>query len=148
MIPEQVWDREHGTDYGWEFGEGTGAATPLAWSMAQYVRLAHGISAGEPLETPAFIDDRYRRRRIQEPDRSPAMRVDTQFQGNQLVISGETTGVCVAIKTPVDSAYIEVEDGEFEATLDVEPGENQVTVAAADHEDLESAGTTVRQLRL
>ncbi len=148
MIPEQVWDREHSTEYGWEFGEGTGAATPLAWSMAQYVRLAHGISAGEPVETPDFVDERYRQRQIHQPDRSPAMRVDTQFQGNQLIVSGETTGDCVAIKTPADSAFIEVDDGAFEVELDVEPGENQVVVAAAENDDLESAGTTVRQLRL
>ncbi len=148
MIPEQVWDREHSTDYGWEFGEGTGAATPLAWSMAQYVRLAHGISAGEPVETPDFVDERYRQRQIHQPNRSPAMRVDTEFQGNQLIVSGETTGDCVAVKTPVDSAFMTVDDREFEVALDVQPGENQIVVAAAENEDLASAGTTVRRLRL
>jgi len=52
MIPEQVWDREDPTGYGWRFGEGTGSATPLSWSMAQFIRLAWGIDAGEPVETP------------------------------------------------------------------------------------------------
>jgi glucoamylase len=37
MIPEQVWDR------GENFGKGTGSATPLAWSMAQFIRLAMSI---------------------------------------------------------------------------------------------------------
>ncbi len=148
MIPEQVWDREHSTDYGWEFGEGTGAATPLAWAMAQYVRLAHGISAGEPVETPEFVKARYQDQGIHEPDRSPALRVDTQFRGNELVISGETTGVCVAAKTPSESSFVEVEDGEFETTLQVEPGANQVIVAAAESEALEQAGTTVWRLEL
>jgi len=55
--------------------------------MAQYVRLAHGISAGEPVETPAFVDERYRERRAHTPDRSPALRVDTQFRGNEPVVS-------------------------------------------------------------
>ncbi|KKF39540.1 hypothetical protein FK85_27685, partial [Halorubrum saccharovorum] len=59
MLPEQVWDREHPTDYGWEFGEGTGGATPLAWSMAGFIRLAHGVDAGEPVETPTVVRDRY-----------------------------------------------------------------------------------------
>ncbi len=148
MIPEQVWDREDETDYNWEFGQGTGAATPLAWAMSQFVRLAHGITAGDPVETPAFVRERYCEQRIHKPDRGPAMRVDTQFQGSQLVVSGETTGVRVAIKTPADSTTIAVEDGEFEATLDVNPGENRVIVAAADDDDLETAGTTVRTLRL
>jgi len=148
MIPEQVWDREHSTDYGWEFGQGTGGATPLAWSMAQYVRLAHGVSAGEPVETPDFVKDRYQEQALNEPDRSPALRVDTQFRGNELVVSGETTGVRVVIKTPADSVIVSVEDGEFEEALAVEPGENQIIVAAADKEDLEAAGTTVWRMHL
>jgi glucan 1,4-alpha-glucosidase len=150
MIAEQVWDREYGTDYGWTFGEGTGSATPLAWAMAQYVRLAHGIDAGHPVETPAFVRDRYRDRGVNAPDRSPALQVDTQFRGNELVVSGETTGVRVAIRTPVDSAYLTVDDDAeaFEAALDVQPGENQILVAAADDADLESAGTTVWRMRL
>ncbi len=148
MIAEQVWDREYGTEYGWTFGEGTGSATPLAWAMAQYVRLAHGISAGEPVETPEFVRERYRQQGVNEPHSSPALRVDTQFRGNELVVSGETTGVRVAIKSPVDDAYVLVEDGEFEAAVEVEPGENQILVAAADDADLESAGTTVWRMRL
>jgi hypothetical protein len=34
MIPEQVWERS---------GKGTGSATPLAWSMAEFIRLAMKI---------------------------------------------------------------------------------------------------------
>ena len=148
MLPEQIWDRKHSTDYGWEFAEGTGSATPLAWSMAQYIRLAHGIDAGEPVETPTFVHERYRERGVHRPDQSPALRVDTQFRGNELLVSGETTGVCVAVKTPADSAFLSTEDGQFEVTLDIDPGSNQVIVAAADHEELASAGTTVWQLQL
>jgi len=148
MISEQVWDRQHETDYGWEFGEGTGAVTPLAWSMAQFVRLAHSVDAGEPVETPDVVEERYRESRISEPDRSPALRVDTQFRGDSLIVSGETTGVRVAISTPADRTIVDVEDGEFQATLDIEAGENQVIVAAAAGEDLETSGTTVSQLRL
>jgi glucan 1,4-alpha-glucosidase len=148
MIPEQVWDREHSTEYGWEFGQGTGSATPLAWSMAQYVRLAHGVAAGDPVETPTFVHERYREKALNEPDRSPALRVDTQFRGNELVVSGETTGVRVVIKTPAESTIVTVDDGEFEEALAVEPGENQVIVAAADKANLEEAGTTVWRMRL
>ena len=43
MIPEQVWERS---------GTGTGSATPLAWSMAQFIRLAMNIEKGRNLETP------------------------------------------------------------------------------------------------
>ncbi|MFC7232714.1 hypothetical protein ACFQMM_17595 [Saliphagus sp. GCM10025308] len=29
MLPEQVWDSEAPTEFGWTFGSGTAAATPL-----------------------------------------------------------------------------------------------------------------------
>ncbi|MGC7094367.1 glucan 1,4-alpha-glucosidase [Amycolatopsis lurida] len=57
LIPEQVWDRASAG--GFTFGEGTGSATPLAWSMAQFVRLAHSIDAGAPVETPSVVKQRY-----------------------------------------------------------------------------------------
>jgi len=148
MIAEQVWDRQDNTEYDWEFGEGTGSATPLAWSMAQYVRLAHGIDAGEPVETPTFVHERYREHAVHEPDVSPALRVDTQFRGNKLVVSGQTTGERVAVKTPAARKTVGVTDGEFECTVDIGRGENQVFVAAAAEADLETSGTTIRRLRL
>jgi len=115
--------------------------------MAQYVRLAHGITAGDPVETPAFVDERYRERELHEPDRSPALRVDTQFRGNSLVVSGETTGDRVAVKTPVDQAIVDVDGTEFETTVDIERGQNQVIVSAGG-EDIEASGTTVRRMKL
>jgi len=148
MLPEQVWDREYGTEYGWTLGEGTGAATPLAWAMAQFVRLAHGIDAGEPVETPDFVRERYLERRLHEPGRSPALRVDTRFRGDHIVFSGETTGALVAMKTPTDAAVVEPDDGEFECELEMAYGENTVVVAAASERDLERASTTVRRFTL
>ncbi|MEF8840322.1 MAG: glycoside hydrolase family 15 protein [Haloarculaceae archaeon] len=148
MLPEQVWDREYGTDYGWMLGEGTGAATPLAWSMAQYVRLAHGIDAGEPVGTPAFVSARYLERRVHERERSPALRVDTRFRGDRIVFSGETTGALVAMKTPTDAVLVEPDDGEFEHELGMAYGENTVVAAAAAERDLERATTTVRRFTL
>jgi hypothetical protein len=57
LIPEQVWDQPNGS--GFTLGQGTGSATPLAWSMAQFVRLAVSISAGRDVETPAVVAARY-----------------------------------------------------------------------------------------
>ena len=55
MIPEQIWDKPEvpkNYDHEWvpdlKFGEGTGSATPLAWSMAQFIRLA---STSKPAAT-------------------------------------------------------------------------------------------------
>ncbi|MFB6164008.1 MAG: glycoside hydrolase family 15 protein [Haloarculaceae archaeon] len=147
MIAEQVWDRDVETDYGWEFGEGTGSATPLAWAMAQYVRLAKGLAAGEPIETPAVVSERYREGGP-GGDAGPDLRVETQFRGNSVKVFGETGGTHVAIKSPVETVRLAVEDGTFDGTVAVEHGENRLIVAAADDEDLAAASTAVERLRL
>jgi glucoamylase len=59
MLPEQVWDRSEGSGANFRFGSGTGSATPLAWSMAQFIRLAMNIKAGRNLETPQIVASRY-----------------------------------------------------------------------------------------
>ena len=59
MIPEQVWDRRQSPNKELRFGEGTGSATPLAWSMAQFIRLAMNIKHGRNVETPGVVADRY-----------------------------------------------------------------------------------------
>ena len=58
MIPEQVWDRKEAPP-GFSFGAGTGSATPLAWSMAQFIRLAISLKQGHNVETPDVVAKRY-----------------------------------------------------------------------------------------
>lgn len=66
MIPEQIWDKAEipiNVDKQFipelKFGEGTGSATPLAWSMAQFIRLAVNLQEGKNLDTPQVVYDRY-----------------------------------------------------------------------------------------
>jgi glucoamylase len=60
MIPEQVWDDHPPSgDPGFPPGEGTFSATPLAWSHAQFIRLAWSIDAGAPVEQPSVVACRY-----------------------------------------------------------------------------------------
>ncbi|MEP6817977.1 MAG: glycoside hydrolase family 15 protein [bacterium] len=59
MIPEQVWDRRDSPRPELRFGAGTGSATPLAWSMAQFIRLAINIKRGHNVETPNATTARY-----------------------------------------------------------------------------------------
>jgi glucoamylase len=61
MIPEQVWDRNVGDKSLFSIGTGTGSATPLAWSMAQFIRLAVNINSGRNTETPQIVAARYSR---------------------------------------------------------------------------------------
>ena len=60
MLPEQVWDGRPPTGRpGFEVGKGTFSATPLAWTHAQFVRLAWSIEADRPVEQPSIVACRY-----------------------------------------------------------------------------------------
>ena len=66
MIPEQIWDTaetpknaDRNSFPKLKFGEGTGSATPLAWSMAQFIRLAVNLQEGRNLDTPDVVYNRY-----------------------------------------------------------------------------------------
>jgi glucan 1,4-alpha-glucosidase len=64
MLPEQVWDRADAPRPGqFEFGEGTGSATPLAWTNAGFIRLALGVQQRRVIGTPEVV----RRHFLQEP---------------------------------------------------------------------------------
>ncbi|QLC34965.1 glucoamylase (plasmid) [Halarchaeum sp. CBA1220] len=144
MLPEQVWDRRHPTKYGWEFGEGTGSATPLSWSMAQYARLALGIDAGEPVETPAVVAERYHGGRHTDPDARPTLDVSLDADGDALRVTGETDGVLVAAKAGGETAVARPDGGAFALSLDT--AASDVVVAAAETPELSTARTSVRRL--
>jgi glucan 1,4-alpha-glucosidase len=55
MLAEQVWDRPVSPRPWLKFGQGTGSATPLAWTNAQFIRLAIAIQEGKLPETPAVV---------------------------------------------------------------------------------------------
>ncbi|MFC6951760.1 glycoside hydrolase family 15 protein [Halorubellus litoreus] len=133
MIPEQVWDREESTAYGWEFGEGTASATPLAWSMAGFVRLARSLDAGTPVERPRATASRY-----VEDDGAPeppALSVDwpdSVVDTAEVELSGETEAVTLLVRTPQETVRVDPSDGSFAATIPLESGRNPITVVAAD----------------
>jgi glucoamylase len=60
LLPEQVWDSFPPSGHrGFRPGTGTFSATPLAWSHAQFIRLAWSIAAGHPVEQPSVVSCRY-----------------------------------------------------------------------------------------
>ena len=60
MLPEQVWDDQPPSGSpGFAPGTPTFSATPLAWTHAQYIRLAFDAAAGRVLEQPAVVAARY-----------------------------------------------------------------------------------------
>jgi glucoamylase len=56
LLPEQVWDANPPRV---RPGTPTASATPLAWTHAQYVRLAWSVQRGRPVEYPTVVADRY-----------------------------------------------------------------------------------------
>jgi glucoamylase len=58
MLPEQVWDQYPPNR---PLGTPSTSATPLAWTHAQYLRLAADLAAGRLLEQPAAVAGRYSR---------------------------------------------------------------------------------------
>jgi glucoamylase len=56
MLPEQVWDRPESPAPGqFVFGEGTGSATPLAWTNAGFIRLALGVQQSRVIGQPEVV---------------------------------------------------------------------------------------------
>ena len=132
MIPEQVWDQPEPTSYGHVFGDGTGSAGPLAWAMAQYVRLARAIAAGTPVETPQVVADRYAdgtpsapKLTLTSPD--PVSVVD----GDRVHVTGGTTAARVYVDVNGVRQQVPLSrQGSFDVTLPLTDVRNRVTVAA------------------
>ena len=59
MLPEQVWDRPEQPRPHLQFGEGTGSATPLAWTNAQFIRLALSIRERRVVEMPTVVREHF-----------------------------------------------------------------------------------------
>jgi glucoamylase len=143
LIPEQVWDRPDPTAGGFAFGEGTGSATPLAWSMAQFVRLAADIAAGRIVDQPAVVADRY----SGDPARPvPTLSLDRLRRlgrGRVVVLSGRTTAPIVAVSGALGRAAVKPRRGQFSIRLGLVRGDNQVRVVAVG-----GRATALRQLRV
>ncbi|MFC6793217.1 glycoside hydrolase family 15 protein [Halobaculum halobium] len=131
MLPEQVWDRNEPTDYGWSFGAGTGSATPLSWSHAAFVRVANGIDAGEPIGTPSVVRDRYGGGLPPRPTLDVSLPDDTVDSGD-VTIAGETDAQAVAVAVDGDARLVSVDDGRFTADVSLSSGRNTLVVAAGD----------------
>jgi glucoamylase len=60
MLPEQVWDKKDEIpERGLFFGRGTGSATPLAWSHAEYLKLIRSRFDGKVFDTIPEVQERY-----------------------------------------------------------------------------------------
>ncbi|MEL6726910.1 MAG: glycoside hydrolase family 15 protein [Pseudomonadota bacterium] len=58
-LPEQVWDGVGENPFGYQLGEGTNSATPLAWTHAEYIKLLRSKADGRVWDRYQIVEDRY-----------------------------------------------------------------------------------------
>lgn len=63
LLPEQVWDRPDLPAKHLAFGRPTGAAMPLAWAHAEYLKLLRSVSDGAVFDRIPQVEARYARGR-------------------------------------------------------------------------------------
>ncbi len=67
LLPEQVWDQPDISDALMRFGKPTGAAMPLMWAHAEYIKLLRSLSDGQVFDLIPEVADRYLRPRKRAP---------------------------------------------------------------------------------
>jgi glucoamylase len=60
MLPEQIWDAAPIPARGLEPGKATGAAMPLVWAHAEYLKLVISRGLKRPFDRPTAVWERYR----------------------------------------------------------------------------------------
>ena len=137
MIPEQAWDQPEPTAFGHTFGKGTGSAAPLAWAMAQYVRLAQGIAAGRPVETPKVVAKRYvSGPRLEVPALTVTSPAELQVAtGTTVRLTGTTTGHHLYVGVNGNNEPVRLRHGRggvstFDVTVTLPDIRNQLVIVA------------------
>jgi glucoamylase len=59
LLPEQIWDLPDRSDALMYFGKPTGAATPLMWAHAEYIKLVRSANDGELFDLVPEVASRY-----------------------------------------------------------------------------------------
>lgn len=91
MLPEQIWDAAPIPARGLFPGRPTGAAMPLVWAHAEFLKLAASRKLGRPFDRPASVWSRYR------GERPPLTRVLWCEQAPALELP-ETCALTIALR--------------------------------------------------
>src|SRR5580658_4599695 len=60
MLPEQIWDAPDIPEAGMKLGKFTGAAMPLVWAHAEYVKLLRSVTDGNVFDCISTVAQRYK----------------------------------------------------------------------------------------
>ncbi len=78
MLPEQIWDAPDMPEMGLKLGKPTGAAMPLVWAHAEYVKLLRSVTDGKVYDRISVVAERYARHKRSSP--IEVFRLDRQLQ--------------------------------------------------------------------
>jgi glucoamylase len=67
MLPEQIWDAPDLPEAGMKLGKFTGAAMPLVWAHAEYVKLLRSVTDGKIFDRISAVAERYGREKRPAP---------------------------------------------------------------------------------
>jgi glucoamylase len=67
LLAEQIWDQPDSPDGRMKFGRPTGAAMPLMWAHAEYIKLLRSVKDGQVFDLIPKVADRYLTRRNCRP---------------------------------------------------------------------------------
>jgi D-alanyl-D-alanine carboxypeptidase len=109
LMPEQIWDSQPPAgQLGFASGTGTTSATPLAWTHAQYIRLAFDIAAGRLLEQPAIVARRYLQMLVEQQRISLYDKISRWFPN--LLAADQVTVEMLVANTAGYIDYVTVDD--------------------------------------
>jgi glucoamylase len=78
MLPEQIWDAPDMPEKGLRLGKPTGAAMPLVWAHAEYVKLLRSVTDGQVYDKISVVAERYGK--AHRPPPIEVFRLDRQLQ--------------------------------------------------------------------
>jgi glucoamylase len=78
MLPEQIWDAPDMPEMGLKLGKPTGAAMPLVWAHAEYVKLLRSVTDGKVYDRISVVAERYARHK--RSSTIEIFRLDRQLQ--------------------------------------------------------------------
>ncbi|HTZ57792.1 MAG TPA: glycoside hydrolase family 15 protein [Acidobacteriaceae bacterium] len=78
MLPEQIWDAPDIPERGLKLGKPTGAAMPLVWAHAEYIKLLRSVTDGQVYDRISVVAERYGRVKRSTP--IEIFRLDRQVQ--------------------------------------------------------------------
>jgi len=86
LLPEQVWDEEDRPESHLWLGRPTGAAMPLMWAHAEYIKLLRSAADGQVFDYIPEVSDRYRTRSPRRPLEiwTPTRRIRSTTPGSTL----------------------------------------------------------------